>query len=115
MNREECIANFASGVSFCEKITNCKKIPFGFRHFLAVDEQVCAVEPETDERFACGCFALGNFIFMMRENEIFASTMNIQCFAQMFHAHARTLDMPTGAALSPWAFPKNLSIAFRVR
>src|SRR6185436_19290360 len=46
----------------------------------------------------------------MRKNQVFTTEMQIEARAEQLHAHRRTLDMPTGAAFTPWARPENVSI-----
>ncbi len=55
-------------VTFREKIAQGEEIAKRLGHFLAFDEKVLRVEPIADEVFPGGCFALGDFVFVMRES-----------------------------------------------
>src|SRR3982751_4725925 len=60
-----------------------------------------------------GTLALGNFIFMMRKHQIFATQVHIECRAEQFHAHGAALDVPTRASFAPWGWPENCAILSR--
>src|SRR6267154_2173142 len=76
------------------------------------------VQPVVDELLAGGAFALGDFVFVMRENQIDAAGVQVESLAQVFHGHGRALDMPTWPAESDagvpgrffgfvWGFPES--------
>src|SRR4030042_191206 len=46
---------------------------------------------------------------MMRKDEIFSPTMNVECLPQIFLTHHRTFDMPAWPSFSPWTFPPGFS------
>src|SRR5207237_10674250 len=63
------------------------------------------VEPVARERLARGGFALGNFVLVMREGEVDAAGVNVECFAEIFHGHGRALDVPARTAAADGGFP----------
>ena len=63
------------------------------------------VEPVFGLRLAVAAFALGDFVFMMRENQIEPAAVDVECFAQDASAHRRAFDMPARPAFAPWAIP----------
>src|SRR6267154_2021166 len=76
------------------------------------------VQPVADELLAGGAFALGDFVFVMRKNQIDATGVQVESLAQIFHGHGRALDMPTWPAASDagvpgrffgfvWGFPES--------
>src|SRR5260370_4345872 len=76
------------------------------------------VQPVADELLAGGAFTLGDFVFVMRKNQIDATGVQVESFAQIFHGHGRALDMPTGPAAPDagvpgrffwfvWGFPES--------
>src|SRR5258706_6586337 len=76
------------------------------------------VQPVADELLASGAFALGDFVFVMRKNQIDATGVQVKSLAQIFHGHGRALDMPTSPAASDagvpgrffgfvWGFPES--------
>ena len=56
------------------------------------------VQPVAREVLAGGGFALGDFVFVMREGQVDAAGVNVQRFAQIFHGHGGAFDVPAGAA-----------------
>ncbi len=47
---------------------------------------------------AVGAAGLGDFVFVMGEDEIEAAAMDVEDLAQMEFRHGRAFDMPAGAA-----------------
>ena len=60
------------------QITQGEKIAQAFGHLFTFDEKKPGVKPETGEGFSGERFGLGNFVFVMRENEVFATGVNIE-------------------------------------
>ena len=52
-----------------------------------------------------GSFRLGDFIFMVREDQIAAAAVEIKGRAQIFHAHGRAFNMPAGPPFTPGGIP----------
>src|SRR5689334_11733757 len=64
------------------------------------------MHPKADEWFVLsGRHALRIFTFMVRENEIGATAMYINGFAQQVSRHRGAFNMPTGTARPPRAIP----------
>src|SRR5215469_10557344 len=74
-----------------------------------------AVQPVFDEWLSCGALALGDFILVMRENQIFAAQMQVKTLPQDFHAHGAALDMPSGTAFTKRAGPCDVAVVGRAR
>ena len=55
---------------------------------------------------AGAAFGLCDFIFVMREDQIAAATMEVECIAQIVGGHGRAFDVPARASLAPRAFPE---------
>src|SRR5439155_13532981 len=66
------------------------------------------VQPVADELLAGRAFALGDFVFVMRENQIDAADVKIERLAQVLHRHRRALDMPAGTTASDRSIPGGL-------
>ena len=47
------------------------------------------------------CDCLSNFTFMMRENQVHTTTVDIKVFTQIFLSHRRTFAMPSGETITP--------------
>src|SRR2546430_7524234 len=50
----------------------------------------------------------------MREGEVDAAGMNVQRFAEIFHGHCRTFDVPTGTARADLRFPEMFAGLWRL-
>src|SRR6185436_5728090 len=55
-------------------------------------------------------FALCDFIFVMRKHQILTAQVKIESRSQQLHAHGAALDVPSRPALTPWAWPEDLSV-----
>ena len=89
-------------------IADGEKIAQRLGHFLFVDIHESVVDPVFDRRFPRRTAGLGDFIFVMREDQVFAAAMNVEGFAEIFLAHRGTLDMPSWATRPPGAVPCRL-------
>src|SRR5258708_32532810 len=63
------------------------------------------VQPVADELLSGGAFALRDFVFVMRKNQIDATGVQVESFTQIFHGHGRALDMPAGPAATDAGVP----------
>src|SRR5213593_2636033 len=61
-----------------------------------------AMHPELDEGLSRDRLALGDFIFVVRENVVDGAAMNVERFAKLLHRHRRTLDVPARASQAEW-------------
>src|SRR6478752_4293808 len=50
-------------------------------------------------------FALRDLVFVVRENEIEAAAVDVECLTQQFLAHCRAFDVPPRSAVAPRALP----------
>src|SRR5258707_6444466 len=67
------------------------------------------------ERFSGRAFALRDFVFVMRENQILATEMQIKTRAENFHSHRAAFDVPAGTAFAKRTRPENLAVVRRAR
>ncbi len=74
-----------------------------------------AVQPVFHERFAGRAFALGDFVLVMREFQILAAEVQVETFAEHFHAHGAALDVPAGPAFAERTRPENIAIVRHAR
>ncbi|MPM77053.1 hypothetical protein SDC9_124052 [bioreactor metagenome] len=58
--------------------------------------------------------ALGDLVFMVREDQVLPAAVDIKRFAEDRHAHRRALDMPARPALAPGGIPARLARLFRL-
>ncbi len=59
------------------------------------------MHPVFCKRLPVGGLGLGNFVFMMRENQILASGMNVDLIPQILFTHDRAFNMPAGTPIAP--------------
>src|SRR5213593_169224 len=111
-DRDQKISDRQRVVTLVQKIAKRIEVPFGLGHLLAVDKQVFAVDPETNEWAAGRSLTLGNLVFMMRKEEIDPAAMKIERLAKVLHRHCRTFKMPARTAFAkrgwPAGFPRIL-------
>src|SRR5262250_2918248 len=67
------------------------------------------VEPVTRKRLSRCTLALCDFVFMMRESEVDAASVNVQRLAEKFHGHCGTFDVPSGTSRTDFGFPEMFS------
>ena len=79
-------------------------------HLFRIDRDEAVVEPVFDHRLlAREGFGLGDFIFMMRENEVAAAAVEVEGVAEVFVAHGRAFDVPARTAFAPGAVPRRFT------
>ena len=100
-------------VSSIEEIAKGEEIAFGLRHLFPFDQQMLSMNPEADERMPCRGLALSDLVFVMRENIVNASAVNIEHFAQMLHGHRGALEMPPRTTGAKRRVPPRLPLVFR--
>ena len=83
-----------------QQLMNGDEIAFGFRHLAAFDLQEAVVHPVARHLVgAMGAAGLRDLVFMVREDEVEATAMDIEGLAQMMLRHDRALDVPAGTAM----------------
>lgn len=111
---EEEVADIAAWKAFGGEVGDGEEVAERFAHLFTFDEEVCAVDPGMDAGFAglleAGAFALGDFVFVMWEDEVFAAEVEVEAGAEQFHAHGAALDVPAGPAFAPRAGPVDLAV-----
>src|SRR5699024_11422967 len=55
----------------------------------------------------CHTFTLCNFIFMVRESQVLAARMDVDCITKVMAGHDTALDMPSRASLTPRGTPRS--------
>ena len=69
------------------------------------------VNPVANKLFSGRAFALRDLIFVMRENEIDAAGVNVECLAEILHRHRRAFDMPARTAATDGRIPGRFCFA----
>src|SRR4051794_14438611 len=101
MHAQKCVTQLASSVSLCQDIRDSVKIAYRLCHFLAVHQQMRAMQPVTHELLSRHAFALRDLRLVMREDVIDAAAMDVDLIAQQRHGHRAALDVPAWTARSP--------------
>lgn len=89
-------------IIFLGDFTNGKEIAQGFGHLHVINIQETVMHPVMCKFLVISGFALGNFILVMREDQIFTAGMDINLFTKILLGHDRAFNMPARTAVSPW-------------
>src|SRR3989338_1957937 len=96
-----------------EEIPNGNKVSQRFGHFFSFYRQKSRMKPIIHEWLFSGKrFHLRDFSFMMRENQITRSAVNIVLMAKMFFGNGCVFNVPAGSAVSKFAFPRRNTLCF---
>src|SRR5262249_45491723 len=71
-----------------------------------------AVQPVPDEFLSSDAFALGDLGFVVRENIIDTTRVDIDLIAEQRSSHRAAFDVPAWSARSPWRIPFHVPIFF---
>ena len=96
-------------IEFTKNIANGEKIAQRLGHLFLIDVEKAGVNPIARQGLAEGAFGLGDFVLMMRKNQIATTAVNVKWLAQIFRAHGRTFDMPARPPGTPRAIPSRLA------
>ena len=88
-------------VVLAQRLANRQEVAERLGHLVVADAQCPAVHPNTRERNAECAFALRDLVFVVREDQIGASAVNVEGLTQRLPRHRRALDMPARAARAP--------------
>ncbi len=87
------------------------KLPMRLRHLLAFDLQEAVVHPVIRHHGrAVRAARLGEFVFVMRKDQVEPAAMDVEDVAEIGGAHRRAFDVPAGTAPAPRAFPARLVV-----
>ncbi len=67
------------------------------------------MRPVEDHWLRMAAFALGDLVFVVREDEIEPAAVDVESFAEDFFAHGRALNVPARTPCAPRAFPRRLA------
>jgi hypothetical protein len=106
--------DFLTIVRSGEEITRCRSRmpPFSnvpdrvevaqrFAHLCPINEEVLTVEPGLYKTVSGAADTLGDLIFMMGKQEVYAAAVNIEFLSEIFHRHGGTFDVPSRTAAPP--------------
>ena len=66
------------------------------------------MKPEVHERFSGQSFGLRDFVLVMRKDEVFAASVQIESVSQFLHRHGRALNVPAGTSRPDRTLPERL-------
>src|SRR5258708_36342763 len=105
MSGEERVTNFAPAEALVEQVAEREEVAQRLAHLSPLDQQVGGVQPIFHEspagRLEGGALTLGDFIFVMRKNEVLAAQVQVETGAQELHAHCAALDVPAWTSFAP--------------
>ena len=93
------------GVVLRQHFADGEEIAQALGHFFVVHPHKAVVHPKACQRFAVGAFALGNFIFVVRELQVRTAAVNVKALAERGTAHGRAFNVPAGSSLTVFAGP----------
>ena len=90
-------------------IPNGKEVVERFAHLDLIHRNKAVVHPVMSKFLAVCRLRLGDLIFMMREDQVFATAMNINRISQILARHRRAFNMPAGTSFRPGRSPVRLA------
>ena len=84
-----------------EEFKQRDEIAQALAHFLAVDGNHVVVHPVAHHIIALGSCSLSYLTLMMWENQVHASSVNVEVVAQILTSHSRALAVPTWKTVAP--------------
>src|SRR5699024_2368380 len=92
-------------IDFPDDVMYKDKVPECFGHLFIIDVDVAVMHPVVRKCCICHTFTLCNFIFMVRESQVLAARMDVDCITKVMAGHDTALDMPSRASLTPRGTP----------
>ena len=89
------------GIVFLQYLADGEEVAQRLAHFFAVDIHKTVVQPVANKLTTISRFGLGDFVLVMREDQVFSSAMDVKGLAEKLHAHRGALDMPAGPPFAP--------------
>ena len=97
---------------FLQRI-QCQETAFGLAHLAGLVVQKFHVHPEIHPFMTEVRFTLGNLVFVVNRNMVYAAAMDIYAFAEIFGRHGGTFNVPPWITSAPRAVPlQNLVLKF---
>ena len=93
------------GMTAGEEVFKGDEVIVALAHLLALNGNHVVVHPGVHGGFALCCHALGNLTFMMREDEVEATAVNVKLGAEVLLPHCGTFQMPSGETVAPGRRP----------
>ena len=88
-----------------KELAQVNKVAITLAHLLSIDGNHVIVHPVVNHIVSLRSHTLCNFTFVVWENQVHASTVNVEMFTQVFLAHSSAFAVPSGETVAPWAGP----------
>ena len=99
MAREERVAHGHRRVALGDQVAERVVVALALAHRRAVDQQVLAVIPVAGEGRPVAALALGDLVFVVREEQVDAAGVQVDRVTEVRLDHRAALDVPAGTAL----------------
>ena len=100
-----CIGLRQQLMSTGEEFVQSDEVAKWFTHLGSVDGNHVVVHPVVNHVIALWSYRLCDFTFVVRENQVHSSSVNIEVFTQVFASHSSTFGVPSGETVAPWRRP----------
>ena len=98
------------GAIVFQDVLDQEEVVQGLAHLFRIDGDEAVVKPVFDHGFLAGeGFGLGDFVFMVREDEVAAAAVEVEGIAKVLIAHSRAFDVPARTAFAPGAVPRRFA------
>ena len=98
------------GAVVFQNVLDQEEIVQGLAHLFRIDSDEAVVEPVFDHGLLAGeRFGLSDFVFMVREDEVAATAVEVESIAEVLIAHSRAFDVPARTAFTPRAIPRRFA------
>ena len=100
-----CVGLRQQLMSTGEEFVQRDEVAKWFTHLGSVDGNHVVVHPAVNHVIALWSYRLCDFTFVVRENQVHSSSVNIEVFTQVFASHSGTFGVPSGETVAPWRRP----------
>src|SRR5687768_2887340 len=101
VRRKHEMPDSGGGDSLLAQLLDSKYVTDAFGHFCSLRQQEGTMAPVTRKGLPRGRLGLGDFVLVMRKDEVDPSGVQIQGLTQEIHRHRRALEVPARATTSP--------------
>ena len=95
-------------------VTDSKEVTEGLTHLLVVDIDESVVHPVVREGLVVCTLILCDLVFVVREDEVLTTGMDVETAATVLRSHDTALGVPARTTLAPWRLPVRLTVLLRL-
>ena len=89
------------GIAGLEHVFEQQEVTQALRHLLGVDTQHARMHPVAHEVLVVRRLGLGLLVLVVRKDEVRATSVDVERYAEVFLRHGRALQVPARTALAP--------------